>query len=249
MEPRPEIAAVAAHFADRSRARMLLELLDGTARPASRLAEAAGVAASTASGHLARLTAAGLLTVEDQGRTRRYRLADHRVAGVLEALIPLAATPTPSGLRAHTRWERLRVARSCYDHLAGGLGTDLLAGLLEREALVRTDGVDGSGRGPQDDLSAPVQGAPYVLGPEAGSMFGELGIDVDELAAARRPLLRACTDWTEQRHHLAGGLGAAVLEAFTERGWVEARPGRRDLHVPQPARIHAWLTGAEDPPS
>ncbi|MDN5725295.1 MAG: ArsR family transcriptional regulator [Propionibacteriales bacterium] len=248
MEPEPDIATVAAHFADRSRARMLLELIDGSARPASHLAQMAGVAAPTASGHLARLQQAHLITVEVDGRHRRYRIADDRVIVVLEALIPLATTSSPEGLRAHFRWQRLRVARSCYDHLAGSLGTDVMAGLLECEALTRTDQVAGPARAANDQLSAAVSHAPYRLGPSAVETFTPLGIDLDQLSQARRPLLRVCTDWTEQRHHLGGALGAAVLSALVERDWVRRRPQRRDLQVTEPARIAAWLGQANDAP-
>lgn len=240
-EVQPDIATVAAHLADRSRARMLMELIDGTDRPASHLARVAGVAASTASGHLARLVDAGFVDVEDSGRHRRFRITDPRVFVALEALIPLAETPRPSSLATHTRFERLRVARTCYDHLAGALGTDVLDGLLERGALVRTDGLEGGVRGLGDAPSAPLPRAPYAPGPAAEEVFGVLGVSVDEVLAARRPAIRACVDWTEQRHHLAGGLGAATLRAFEARGWVERRAGRRDLRVAAPERIAEWL--------
>lgn len=240
-EPQPDISTVAAHFADRSRARMLLELVDGCARPASHLASVAGVSASTGSSHLARLLEAGLIEVTAEGRHRRYQITDDRVVVVLESLLPLAITPQPNGLRAHSRWQRMRVARSCYDHLAGGLGTDVMAGLVERGALERIDGISGTAPGAQDPLSAPVPQSPYRLGPEAPRMFGQLDIDVDELGRAPRPMLRACTDWTEQRHHLAGGLGAAVLDAFLGTGWVQRRANRRDLRVERPERISKWL--------
>lgn len=242
-EPQPDISVVAAHFADRSRARMLLELIDGCARPASHLATVAGVSASTGSSHLARLLDAGLIEVDAQGRHRRYRITDDRVVVVLESLLPLADTPQPNGLRAHSRWQRLRVARSCYDHLAGSLGTDVMAGLVERGALERVDGVAGTAPGPQDHLSAPVRQAPYRVGRSAAALFGRLGIELDDLERAPRPTLRACTDWTEQRHHLAGGLGAAVLDAFVGNNWVQRRPGRRDLLVEQPEQITRWLAG------
>lgn len=164
MEPQPDMAAVAAHFADRWRARMLLDLLDGTARPLTRLARAAQISTSTASEHLARLARAGLLTVEPEGRVRRYRLAGPEVALILESLIPFASTDQPVGLAQTSRWDRLRVARSCYDHLAGGLGTDILAGLVEIETLQRTDGNSGTIRGPRDPIVGPAEPS-YALGP------------------------------------------------------------------------------------
>lgn len=240
MEPQPDIAAVAAHFADRSRARMLLELLDGTARPVTRLAQAAGISTSTASEHLTRLAGAGLLVVEPEGRVRRYRLAGGQVALVLESLLPLASTPEPTGLQQANQWGRLKVARSCYDHLAGSLGTDILAGLLEVGTLLRTDGISGTARSPHDKIAGPAE-LSYTIGPRALDHFAMLDIDLSTLRKARRPLIKVCTDWTEQRHHLAGGLGAALMQALVERRWIERRPGRRDILVRHPDHVQGWL--------
>ncbi|SJM68847.1 helix-turn-helix transcriptional regulator [Gulosibacter sp. 10] len=245
MEAQPDLAAAAALFADRTRARMLIELVDGAARPAGHLARIAGVAASTASSHLARLEAAGFVAVEVSGRTRRYRIADPRVVAAIEALLPLASTEPPVGLTAVESWRRLRVARSCYDHLAGSLGVDLLAGLLERGALVRTDGIDGTAPAPTDALSARVRNAPYAPGPGAEAVLGRIGVDLDALLGARRPLIRVCMDWSEQRHHLAGALGAAIMTRMLDLGWVARRSGRRDLRVLELESIAAWL--AEPP--
>ncbi|MGO1567264.1 ArsR/SmtB family transcription factor [Brachybacterium sp. AOP35-5H-19] len=244
MEAHPDLASVAELFADRSRARMLIELVDGAARPAGHLARIAGVSASTASAHLARLQGAGFVTVEAAGRTRRYRITDLRVISAIEALLPLATTEPPVGLSAVDRWQRLRVARSCYDHLAGTLGVDLLTGLLEQGALVRTDGIDGTAPAPEDSPSVRLAAAPYELGPNAEEMLGEqLGVDLSVLQAGRRPLIRACMDWSEQRHHLAGHLGAAIMARILDHGWIGRRPGRRDLHVVDPEAIANWLAG------
>lgn len=243
MDAQPDLAAVAELFADRSRARMLIELVDGAARPAGHLAQIAGVSASTASSHLVRLEAAGFVAVEASGRTRRYRITDLRVIAAIEALLPLAKTEPPVGLAAVDKWQRLRVARSCYDHLAGTLGIDLLAGLLEQDALVRGDGIDGTAPAPNDQPSTQVRTAPYTQGPVAEEMFGQIGIDLDTLRTGRRPLIRVCMDWSEQRHHLAGALGAAIMTRMIHLGWITRRAGRRDLHVLQPETITNWLTG------
>ncbi|GAA4642236.1 ArsR/SmtB family transcription factor [Gordonia humi] len=243
MHAHPDLAAVAELFADSSRARMLMELIDGAARPAGHLATIAGVSASTASSHLARLVEAEFVTVETSGRTRRYRIVDPRVVAAIEGLLPLARTEPPTGLTAVRAWDRLRVARSCYDHLAGGLGVDVLAGLVECDALVRIDGVPGTGLGSSDELSSSVPVAPYRVGPRGAEVFGVIGVDLGALNADRRPLIRACVDWSEQRHHLAGGLGAAVMTGMIGRGWVERRTGRRDLRVIEPEAVAAWLTG------
>ena len=56
------------------------------------------------------------------------------------------------------------------------------------------------------------------------------GVDIATLAG-RRPLVRACTDWTERRPHLAGALGAAILTSMLDRGWLARRPDGRALNI------------------
>ncbi|HET6876752.1 MAG TPA: helix-turn-helix transcriptional regulator [Jatrophihabitans sp.] len=234
-----DIAAVAALFADRSRARIVGALSDGRALPASVLAKESGVAAATASGHLARLVAGGVLTVERSGRHRYYRLAGPEVAAALEALTVIAPQPPVRSLREATRAAALRRARTCYDHLAGRWGVALLDGLLDTGALVRADGRPDTGRRAGDRLSAPVREHPYELGPAAGEVFARLGVDLAALRArpaSARPLLRFCVDWSEQRHHLAGALGAAVLTRAESAGWLARRAGVRAVDVTDEGR-------------
>jgi DNA-binding transcriptional ArsR family regulator len=234
-----DIAPVAALFADRTRARIITALVDGRALPASVIAKECGVSASTASEHLARLVAGGVLRVEPSGRHRYYRLADAAVAAAVEALAVIAPQPPVTSLRESTRAAALRRARTCYDHLAGRLGVAVTAALLERGALVRQDGVGDTARAADDRLAAPVRAHPYVLGAAAGDVFGALGVDLDRLLdrpRSARPLLRFCVDWSEQRHHLAGALGAAVFEAVEAAGWVVPRRGGRAVEVTDAGR-------------
>jgi DNA-binding transcriptional ArsR family regulator len=228
-----DVAAVAALFADTTRARIMAALTDGRALPASVLAAESGVAASTASEHLARLVDGGLLVVERSGRHRYYRLADDRVAAAIESLALLAPQRPVRSLRESTRAAAVRRARTCYDHLAGRLGVAVTEALLERDALVRTDGRDGLERGADDRLASPVTVHPYRLGSSAATVFGELGVDLDALAAPsnRRPVLRFCVDWSEQRHHLAGALGAALLARMQGAGWVRRLPAPRAVDL------------------
>jgi len=120
--PGAEIAAVAALFAEPARAVMLDALMDGAAHRAGDLAVRAGVAPSTASGHLARLVRGGLVTSVSAGRERRYRLASRSVA---EALSRIAPTREIRALRGRDQADALAAARTCYDHLAGRLGVRL----------------------------------------------------------------------------------------------------------------------------
>jgi DNA-binding transcriptional ArsR family regulator len=245
-----DVAAVATLFADPTRARILAALTDGRALPASVLADESGVAASTASEHLSRLVAGGLLSVERSGRHRYYRLADDRVAAAIESLATLAPQRPVRSLRESTRAAALRRARTCYDHLAGRLGVAVTESLIAHGALVRTDGRDGNERAEGDRLASPVSVHPYRLGPSAEPVFGRLGVDLDAVTARsnRRPVLRFCVDWSEQRHHLAGALGAAVLTGLHDAGWVRSLPAPRAVELTESGRaaVHDIL-GVRDP--
>lgn len=199
------LARVAALMADPARSRMLCCLLDGHARTATELAAVGEIGASTASAHLAKLSAQGLLECLAQGKHRYYRLAGSEVGQALEAMLVLAgvrAAPfkpsTPEGLRE---------ARRCYDHLAGDWGVRL------------HDHAQGQGW-LDPDYGLSEAGRAGLLG---------LGIDVDAAAQRRRRLACPCMDWSERRPHLGGALGAAWLDALLQQGWLRPELDSRAL--------------------
>ena len=185
------------------------------------------------SAHLNKLRAGGLIEVEISGRYRYYRLTGPHVAAVLEGLATIAPLQPVRSLRQGIHARQLRAARSCYDHLAGRLGVAVTAALLDRHVLVATDGIDDTTRRPGDRLAGQLPTNPYQLGPAAEAVLGGLGVDLPALLQAphsARPLLRICTDWTEQRHHLAGRFGAALLAALCESGCLTRR-GQRVIRL------------------
>ncbi|MEV4659516.1 winged helix-turn-helix domain-containing protein [Micromonospora sp. NPDC049301] len=202
------MAELAALLADGTRAGICLALLDGRAWTAGELARRAGVAPSTASDHLSRLVRGGLLVEERQGRHRYVRLAGPSVAQLIESLAGYApAPPAPTGsLRASTAGAAMAYARTCYDHLAGRLGVLVYDALLADGRLDRASGL--------------------TLTPDGWAWAAGLGVPVDALRAARRPVVRDCLDWTERRPHLAGALGAALRRRFLELGWTTQGAGR-----------------------
>jgi len=203
-----DLAAVAAAIGHPARAAMLSELLGGREMAAGDLSRVAQVSPSTASAHLSRLRVAGLVTEQARGRHRYHRLSSAEVAQAIEALVVLAPARRVRSLRAANRLEAERAARSCYDHLAGALGVAVTDRLVDVGALAR-DGL------------ALVDPAPLVA----------LGVYPESARSNRRPLVRSCLDWSERRPHLAGGLGAALLESFLSRGWTVRRGGGRALAV------------------
>ncbi|MFE5851636.1 ArsR/SmtB family transcription factor [Streptomyces sp. NPDC056500] len=196
----PDLAALAGLLADSTRAGFCLALLDGRAWTAIELARHAGVAASTATEHLNRLVAGGLLTQERQGRHRYVRLADPATAELIETLASMAPRQTapPRSLPAVNRSRALARARTCYDHLAGALGVAITAAMTERRLLDWEHGLRLTGDGT--------------------AWLGELGITLPP--ATRRSPVRSCVDWTERRPHLAGAAGAAVCRHAFDSGWI-----------------------------
>lgn len=185
---------------------MLTALMDGRALTASELAGIAGVTLQTASGHLAKLSEANLIEMEKQGRHRYFRLSGPDVAEVLERLMGLAQRTGAVRVRTGPKDQALRTARICYDHLAGERGVEMLDA-ARRLHLIAEDA----------DLALTAKGRDFFTG---------LGVDIDRLENGKRPLCRACLDWSERRNHLGGALGAALLDTFIARGWARRLEGR-----------------------
>ncbi|MEU6481797.1 winged helix-turn-helix domain-containing protein [Streptomyces sp. NPDC047017] len=216
-DPRaPGLAALAALIADRTRAACLLALLDGRAWTAGELARHAGVAASTLSEHLGKLVAGGLLAEERQGRHRYVRLAGARVAQLVEDLAAQVAPGTPRPprtLRESSAGSAMARGRTCYDHLAGRLGIAVTDALTVRGLLCAHEEAESG----------------FTLTDAGLAWFGAAGIGLDR--TGRRPLARACLDWTERRPHLAGVAGAALCRHALAAGWCVRIGSERAVKV------------------
>src|ERR1700743_732143 len=142
MKAGPSIAPIATLAGDPARANMLSALLGGKALTASELASEAGVTAQTASSHLAKLEAGGLVAVAAQGRHRYLRLAGADVAEMLETMMGVAARTGHLRTRPGPGDPAIRKARICYDHLAGEMGVSMFDALVgsRRLALERDTG-------------------------------------------------------------------------------------------------------------
>ena len=196
------IAEIAALVGDPARANMLDALLDGRALTAGELAYVAHVAAPTASGHLGKLTEARLITMVKQGRHRYFRLASPLVAKMLESIMEVASAGAAPRYRPRSaKDDALRLARTCYDHLAGRLGVCLTDALVARAQVVLSE--DGG------EVTEAGFGFLRTLGIEAAG------------GHRHRVFCRPCLDFTERRPHLAGALGAALAAKCFELGWIE----------------------------
>jgi DNA-binding transcriptional ArsR family regulator len=212
------MAEIAALVGNPARANVLNVLMDGRALTATELAYIAGVSPQTTSGHLGRLTEAGLLAVHRQGRHAYYRLASPKIANMLEGIMAVAAdTASPTRSSAWRGGEALRNARTCYDHLAGRLGVALTDALTEREHVQL--GEDGG------------------VVTEAGETFlTGFGIDVGGIRQGKRVFCRPCVDWRERRLHLAGAVGAAIAGRCLDLGWLRRQRDTRAVAITETGR-------------
>jgi len=198
----PIIAEIAALVGDPARATMVSALVDGRALTASELASAARITPQTASTHLAKLTAAGVLSVVRGGRHRYFRLASPTVAHMIDGIVAVALEKRPRYRPLSGQARALSAARMCYDHLAGRLSVDLTDSFVAREYIV----VD------EEVAEITAVGIRFLT---------EFGISRATLRSARRHFCRLCLDWTERRPHIAGGVGVAVTKRCFDLGWIE----------------------------
>ncbi|CAE6956502.1 ArsR/SmtB family transcription factor [Paraburkholderia domus] len=207
------ISSVAHLIAEPVRSVMLITLSDGCALSASALAEAAGVTAQTASSHLAKLLDGGLLSVESKGRHRYYRLAGAHVSHLLESLASVGPV-TPAWRNTPSRSaQALRFARCCYDHLAGQIGVAVTQGMLTRGLIIKA--------GERH----------YALTTTGREWLQQLGIDMGDPAFDQPEHARQCLDWTERQYHVAGPLGARLMDAFLAWGWMRRSPTTRSVTI------------------
>jgi DNA-binding transcriptional ArsR family regulator len=199
-------------LAEPARAEICAALLGGEALSAGELARSSGIAPSTTSEHLSRMASAGLVTVVPQGRHRYYRLASPEVAELVEYLVSGAAPRRVRSLSEERRQAHLKVARTCYDHLAGVVAVQLAEALVDAGAVGNDEGA--------------LHATEYTV-----SFLADRGVNLTEARERRRPLVRGCLDWTERRPHLAGRSGAAILQHLLDTGAMRRKNGTRAVHL------------------
>ena len=207
---------IASLLADPARATILKTLIDGTMRPAGELAFAANISAQSASAHLSKLVAGGLLATEAQGRHRYFRLANAQVADVIESLASLSVALQPRAIRSPLPSKSTPVqflkARTCYDHLAGDMAVQVCEAMMKARWLT------------QDGRNFHVT----ALGEKK---LAALDVNLAAAHQSRRIFAHACVDLTQRRPHIGGRLGAALLDLYVADGWILRQPQSRVVNI------------------
>ncbi|HEX7065192.1 MAG TPA: winged helix-turn-helix domain-containing protein [Bacillales bacterium] len=222
MQPNPNVAEAASLLGDSSRAAMLTALMDDRFHTATELAYMAGIQPQTASFHLSKLAKAEWVIVEKHGRHRYYRMAGKEIAEVLESFLSLSRPPEIRSFKQSSQMKALRSGRTCYDHLAGDLGVKLTRALLEADYIEKKE-------------------KEYTVTTRGESFFTDFGLNLTQLRKKRRVFSRACLDWSERQHHLAGALGSGLTVQLLNLEWIERVPASRAVNVTE-----AGFAGFED---
>jgi len=202
---------IAALIGESARAKMIWNLLDGRAYTASELAVVADISATSASNHLAKLLRADLVKVEKQGRHRYFSFSRPEIAYAVESLAGLSSHSSKKKEK-ETLLPGIKYCRSCYDHIAGLVGVKIAEALEKKKAIRKSDNS-------------------YLVTNSGWTLFTDLGIDKSELMNNRRPMTRQCLDWSERKPHLAGQLGAQLLNSMLEKNWLKRIKFSRELIV------------------
>lgn len=197
---------------DPARANMLMALMSGMALTSKELSREAGISPSTASTHLSQLESCGLVKGRKQGRFKYFTLTDADVAHAIEALVVVAARAGHLRTRPGPKDDKMREARTCYDHLAGRLAVGLFEAWITLGVL----------KWKRNEVYVSDEGLPFLI---------DLGIDIEQLERNRRPLCRTCIDWSERKNHLGGSLGAAVFSQMLDKGWARREENARTVRV------------------
>jgi DNA-binding transcriptional ArsR family regulator len=216
MEDRPGIPRIAQLLADPARATMLWALIDGTMRPAGELAYSANISAQSASAHLAKLVEGGFLAMEAQGRHRYFRVASPEVADAMESFASLSAAVRPrsprSVLPSRSEPVQFLTARTCYDHLAGETAVKILEAMLKARWLA-------------------AEGRDFAVTRLGERKLAALEVDLTAARRPRRVFARACVDLTQRRPHLGGALGAALLDLYVAKSWIQRSRRSRAVSI------------------
>lgn len=208
----PNISYIAKLIAEPTRAIILECLMNNQALPASELAYMAKVSHPTISSHLSKLVEGNLLTVEQHGRHRYYRLANQEVAEVLEKLGTIAPTVQVRSLKQSDQLKQIRYARTCYDHLAGKLGVEIAEKLLHRKFIILEEGE-------------------YIVTEQGKQWFLNFGINIEKANIKRRVFAKPCLDWSERRYHISGWLGSTIAKLFFKQEWITKTDKNRAVHL------------------
>ncbi|APH19726.1 winged helix-turn-helix transcriptional regulator [Clostridium botulinum] len=208
----PQISQLAEILADKSRATILMVMMDGEFHTVNELARAAGIKSHTASYHLTKLTELQWIVMEKHGRFHYYQISNKELAQMLESWLQISPLKPSRSLNQSIENQMLYFGRVCYDHLAGKIGVQITDWLLEKNYIVKSE-------------------AGWSLSIEGENFFESNGVNIELLKKEKRCYCRMCLDWSERKHHVAGSVGKALMDIFFNNQWIERTGDSRAIKL------------------
>jgi DNA-binding transcriptional ArsR family regulator len=224
-----QIARLAGIFSDPTRVKLLILLMEAREGMTTMdLSTRLGVLQPRVSSHLSILLKHDAVLVTERGRQRIYKVSP-KVASLVKDLSVMSGSgkilPSSNAIKEVKNNSAIRQCRSCYDHLAGVAGVELLEDILCLGWLTKT--------------GQSANKVSYRLTRTGIKSLEERGVDLVGAQKSNRTFAYGCLDWTEREPHLGGSLGSAVLNSMLSTGIVERKTGTRALKLVKP--ISSWL--------
>jgi len=207
-----EFSQIASIIGDKSRSIILWNLLDGRAYTATELATSANISLQSASNHLAKMIKSNILSVEKQGRHRYFKYANAEVAQVIESMASLVPLNMELKKMKTPKLNDFTYARTCYDHLAGSVGVKITNSLLDNKII-------------------EISGKKYIVTESGKKWFSKIGLNINTIKLQKRSFAHQCLDWSERKHHIAGALGASLLDIMIEKDWIRKKKNSREVII------------------
>ncbi|WP_366523623.1 winged helix-turn-helix domain-containing protein [uncultured Kordia sp.] len=213
-----QFSQIASILGDKSRSIILWNLLDGRAYTATELATSANISLQSASNHLKKMTTANILSVEKQGRHRYFKFASDDVAQTIESMASLISLTKEYKEIKTPKLNDFTFARTCYDHLAGSLGVKITKSLLDNKII-------------------EISGKNYKVTKSGNEWFNKVGLNINIIQQKKRSFAHQCLDWSERKHHIAGALGASLLEMMIKKDWIRRKSNSRELIITSKGKV------------
>ncbi len=207
-----KFSQIASIIGDKSRSVILWNLLDGRAHTATELATSANISLQSASNHLAKMIKSNILSVEKQGRHRYFKYANAEVAQVIESMASLVPLHKEFKKIKTPKLNDFTYARTCYDHLAGSVGVKITNSLLDNKII-------------------EISGKDYEVTLSGKKWFSKMGLNINIIKLQKRSFAHQCLDWSERKHHIAGALGASLLDIMIKKDWIRKKKNSREVII------------------
>ncbi|MFT8323995.1 MAG: helix-turn-helix transcriptional regulator [Lentilactobacillus hilgardii] len=195
-------SAISKVIGNPQRLTILVFLMDGRFHTVTEITKATNLKANTVSLYLSQFIKLSWLDNYFQGRWHYYRLSDPDIASLIEKILVISPKKKLASFKLNQQEELLHEGRSCYSHLAGRLGVDLLKSMLNLNWIQQ------------------VNSAFDLTDQGENELNNYLGINFSVKERKSPDFILPCLDWSERQFHLRGIVGKKILRTMLDQQWL-----------------------------